>query len=121
MKQNGKGDKPRNNFSSTFRENFEGINWSKKKPTQHKPTKESEKFWEERNISFRPYIINCIDDRGYYICCYISGEKKDWYLNKNSEWNYGIGKPFQDYFWPNRGSAEFFASNYINGKRSKTN
>ena len=27
---NGKGDSPRNNHSSDFRDNFENINWSKK-------------------------------------------------------------------------------------------
>ena len=28
--QNGKGDRPRNNFSEEFRKNFEAINWRKK-------------------------------------------------------------------------------------------
>lgn len=29
MKENGKGDSPRNNFSKSFRENYDQINWSK--------------------------------------------------------------------------------------------
>jgi hypothetical protein len=31
LPQNGKGDSPRNNFSKKFKENFESINWKKKK------------------------------------------------------------------------------------------
>ena len=29
--KNGKGDSPRNNFSKKFKENFDSINWKKKK------------------------------------------------------------------------------------------
>lgn len=29
--RNGKGDSPRNNYSSKFKSNYEKINWSKKK------------------------------------------------------------------------------------------
>jgi len=30
MSQNGKGDRPRNNFSDEFRSNFDSIDWSKR-------------------------------------------------------------------------------------------
>lgn len=33
-KRNGKGDSPRNNFSKTFKQNFEKIDWRKKKKKQ---------------------------------------------------------------------------------------
>jgi hypothetical protein len=31
---NGKGDAPRNCFSKQFKDNYETINWSKKKPVK---------------------------------------------------------------------------------------
>lgn len=31
LTQNGKGDSPRNNYSSLFKNNYDKINWKKKK------------------------------------------------------------------------------------------
>jgi hypothetical protein len=46
---NGKGDKPRNCFSKTYKSNYEEINWNTSSESQFKDSKETD-VQDKRNL-----------------------------------------------------------------------
>lgn len=47
---NGKGDKPRNCFSKTYKSNYDEINWNTSSESQFKDSKESNVQQDKRNL-----------------------------------------------------------------------
>ena len=47
---NGKGDKPRNCFSKTYKSNYDKINWNTSSESQFKDSKETNVQQDKRNL-----------------------------------------------------------------------